>query len=102
LRPEIFRKKNPRQKFWWDVFLKDEYGERFIRRTRAVSAQKAVNNVWFTDFKEPYFLEGRLEEAKELKYYMYARLVEPKPRHIHHRPAPKIPGQLSLFKFKKN
>ncbi len=95
--------KRQRPSFWWDVFIKGEEADYFLRRTKAVSAEKAVNNVWFTEIKELYSLDGRMEEAKEIRFKMYAKLASfPAPRRLrryrHHR---RIPGQLFLFRTKK-
>jgi len=88
-----------KQSFWWDIFIRSESGkDQFVRQTKAVSAEKAVNNVWYTDFRNPYDI-GAMEEAKLLRYRMYARLTpprtqEPPPRYHHHSTR----GQLLLFR----
>lgn len=90
----------PKPGFWWSVFIRQENGpDRFIRRTKAVSSEQAVNNVWYTDIRNPYAMEGAMEDAKLLRSRMFAKPTSPPPQlPSQYRPRPK--GQLLLFRRK--
>jgi len=88
-------RRQPRVKYWWNVFITDKAGPRFLRCTKAVSASAAVRNVWWTNVA--YCGLDTSERVKGMRGLMFAKLLAIPPRRPQKkRRKPRDKRQLSL------
>jgi len=92
----IFLTEYQRQRFWWDVFFRNELGrEVFVGRTKTGSSDQAVKNVWRANVRNLHRAVGEFGAAR---LRMYARLSLIKPAGSPGYQIPRNRGKLCNFR----